>query len=150
MKNKWFYLFFCIIILINLTACSNQKNTKFTTAEYTKEIVVQNTKFNSALEEISDQIDTFNGSDASKQRLTKLIDDALAIIEYIKNDIKQKVPDENYAHYESMVKAYDLYKEGLELYKANVPAPLSEERKNNLRLADSKCEDGKNALKNIK
>lgn len=150
MKQKYFYLIFCIFVFFIFSACSLQKNAKITTSEYTKEVVVQNTKFNSSLDQVLDQIETYNGSESSKERLNRLIDDTLAIINYIKNDLGPKVPSENYSHYESMLKAYDLYKEGLELYKNNIPAPLSDERKQNIQLAENKFEEAKSALKNLK
>lgn len=150
MKNIFKYSLFYIIICTILTACSIGNPTKLTTPEYIKEVVVQNTKFNSSIDEVLDQVETYNGSEESLTRLNKLIDNSISIINYLRNEIGSKVPDESYDHYKIMMDAYDLYQEGLELYRENMPKPLSEERKSNIKLAESKFEEGKNALKNIK
>lgn len=143
-------LIFCIIMSIVLTACSFGQSPKITVPEYTKEVVLQNTKFNASIDEVLDQIETYNGSQESLDRLNKLIESSLNIINYLRDDLGPKVPNESIEHYKSMIGAYTLYQEGLELYRDNVPKPLNEERDNNIKSAENKFEEGKNALKNIK
>lgn len=151
MKIRYICAFFSLFIFILFSSgCSLNQPSKITTSEYTKEVVVQNQKFNNSMDEISDQVETYNGSESAKERLNKLIDNSLEIINYLKNDLGPKVPSENLDHYKSMMDAYDLYREGLELYRDNVPKPLSDERKNSLKEAENKFEKGKEALKNIK
>ena len=119
-------------------------------AEYMKEVVTQNAKFNNSLDEVLDQVETYNGSQTAQERLNTLIDNSVNIIEYLQNDLGSKIPDEASEHYNSMIKAYILYKEGLELYRKYVPAPLSDERKNNIKAAEDKFEQALQQLKNIK
>ncbi len=151
MKTKYIYVFFSLFVFIMLSSgCSLNQPSKITASEYIKEVVVQNQKFNNSIGDVLDQVETYNGSEDAKERLNKLIDNSLEIINYLKNDLGPRVPPESSEHYKSMMEAYNLYREGLEIYRDNVPKPLSDERKNNLKEAENKFEKGKEALKNIK
>ena len=150
MKNKLKYSFFCIFIFL-LTSCAFFQNSKkITMPEYTKEIVEYNAKFNNALDEILDQIETYSGTDKAKERFNSLIDNAVSIINYLQNDLGPRVPDEAKNHYKNMMEAYNLYLEGLELYRNYIPASLSEERKNKISLAEDKFEQALQKIKSIK
>lgn len=150
MKNRFKFLFFCGLLLLFLNNCSFQQNEKITMAEYMKEVVEYNTKFNNAIDEVLDQIETFSGSETAKERLNTLLNNAVNIIEYLQNDLGPKIPAEASKHYSSMMEAYMLYKDGLEIYRKYVPVPLGEERKNNLKTAEDKFEQALQKLKNIK
>lgn len=150
MKNKFKFLCFCGLFLIFLNGCSFQNNKKITMAEYMKKVVECNAKFNNEIDEILDQIETYSGTESAKERLNNLIDSAISIIDYLKNDLGSKIPDEAEKHYKSMMEAYNLYKEGLELYRSSVPAPLGDERKNNIKSAEDKFEQALQKIKNIK
>lgn len=148
MKNLSKYLIFCLIISVFLSSCSIGGAQKITTSEYTKEVVIQNTKFNSSIDDLFDHIETYSGTDEANQRLNALIDSAISIIDYLKV-LEPKIPQDNHKHYEQMMHAYEMYQDGLEIYRKNIPLELSNERNNNIKLAESKFEDAKNLLKNI-
>ncbi len=150
MKNIIKLSIFCAILLI-FSACSFFKNSdKITNPEYVKIVVKQNLKFNNMIGDVLDQIETFTGTSASVERLNGLIDSTIELIDYLKNDLGPKVPDESLDHYNSMMEAYDLYKEGLLLYKTNVPLALGNERKENIKLAEDKFEQAREKLQSIK
>lgn len=149
MKNKMKYLFFCLFVLLFSSSCSFSGNSKITTSEYTKEIVIQNTKFNATLDDIFDHVENYSGTNEAKDRLNSLINNAIEIIDYLKNDLGSKVSQNDYSHYEKMMNAYEIYREGLELYRNNIPLDLSDERNNNIKLAEDKFEEARKALQSI-
>ena len=71
-------------------------------------------------------------------------------VEALKKQLGPKVPSEASSHYQSMMAAYDIYLEAVDMYKKAVPKPLGEERSKLLKEAENKMNEAKEAMKNIK
>lgn len=148
-RSILWYMIFVTIICLGLGIYYFRTGQKMSAPEYTKEIVVQNTKFNNMLNEIFDQAETYNGSKESKERLDKLIENALEIIYYLKG-LGSSISQEYASHYKQMIGAYEMYEEALHLYKESIPMSLSDKRNDNIKLAEKKFEEAKNAIQSIK
>ena len=117
--------------------------------EYMKEIIIRKQSFDDILDNFLDQVDTYNGTDYSKQRLDEKGEEVIEFINTLENDLKDRVPSECKEHYQNMMKAYSTYLEGINLYIETLPKELSEERNEAIRSAEQKLHDAKEAMLNL-
>jgi len=68
----------------------------------------------------------------------------------LEKQLGPKVPTSSKEHYQKMIEAYNMYLEGIEMYKKAVPKNLGEERNTQIKQAQDKISEAKKTMKNLK
>lgn len=121
----------------------------FTKAEYVKEVIIQNQDFEKALDSFLDQVFSFNGSQASTEKLENTATKFPEFVEKLETKLEPRVPHESKSHYDNMIAAYKIYLEAIDMYRKAVPKNLGEERTTLINEAKSKLEEARQAMKNL-
>lgn len=132
-----------------LAACNNSQKL-LTEPEYMKTVVVQKSNFDDIIDNFLDQVEIYDGTPQSTERLNKLADNAEEFVTTLNRTLGPVVPEGSKEHYESMIDAYDMYIEGIRIYKENLPKELNDERDEAIGLAEKKFHDAQEMMMNIK
>ena len=151
-KKKWFIVISAIVACLAVFGWFYKKNVPvvFTQAEYIKEVVVQNQSFNDVLDKFLDEITRYDGSKEDTEELEATANKLSNFVKELDNQLGPKVPESSKGHYQKMMDAYNMYIEGIEMYKKAVPKNLGEERNTQLNQASDKIAEAKTAMKNLK
>ena len=148
-NKKSIFSILLILSCLFLSACNNSEK-NLTEPEYMKTVIVQKSNFDDILDNFLDQVENFDGSPEATERLNKLADSAEEFVATLNRTLGPVIPESSASHYQSMMDAYDMYLEGIRLYKENYPKELSDERNEAINLAEKKFHDAKEAMMNIK
>ena len=150
--SKKFYTginyFIMFVLIILLSSCGNSQKT-FTKPEYIKEVIVQKTNFDNVLDNFLDQVDTYNGTEESDERIERFVNQADTFIKNMQEQLGPKVPSESKDHYDKMMNAYKKYSEAMKLYQKALPKELGEERSNEIKTAEGKLNEANNDMMNL-
>ncbi len=153
LEKKWIILIFGAIILCVVGLIFfYQKNvpTTFTQAEYIKEVIVQNENFNNALDNFLDEISSYSGSREDTQKLENTANKLRNFVNELEKQLGPKVPNSSREHYQKMIDAYNIYLEGIDMYKKAVQKNLGDERNAQIKEAQNKIFEARNQMKNLK
>ena len=149
-KRKSSLIIFVLVLpILFLGGCGIFSKGNFTKPEYIKEVIVRKEKFNDIIDNFLDQVETYDNTASSKDRLNNIATEAKNYIKDIKENLGPIVPDDCKTHYDNMMAAYNLYEEGIDLYLNNLPKPLGVERNNGIKSADAKFSEAKNAMMSL-
>lgn len=151
-KKKWLIIVGAVIVFLLVFGWFYKKNVPvvFTQAEYIKEVVVQNQSFNDVLDKFLDEITRYDGSKEDTEKLEATANKLSNFVKELDNQLGPRVPESSKEHYQKMMAAYNMYIEGVEMYKKAVPKNLGEERNTQLNQAQEKIAEAKSAMKNLK
>lgn len=151
-KKLWILIISSVIILtcggVFLYVINSQR--VLTKSEYVKEAIYQKDDFEDLFDVYFDQIVSYNGTKEATEKLEDTADKFTVFVEQLKEKLGPKVPREAASHYESMMKAYEIYLEAVDMYKKAVPKPIGEERTILLKEAEEKLQEARTAMKNLK
>ncbi len=153
LTKKWWTVIISAIIVLAVSGVFlfiYNSNRVLTKAEYIKEVTYQKEDFDDLLSKYFDQITSYNGTKESTEKLESTANKFGEFVAELKKQLGPKVPSEASSHYNSMMAAYDMYVEAVDMYKKAVPKPLGEERTALLKEAENKMVEAKEAMKNIK
>ncbi len=153
LEKKWIILISGVIILCVVGLIFfYQKNvpTTFTQAEYIKEVIVQNENFNNALDNFLDEISSYSGSKEDTEKLENTADKLRNFVNELEKQLGPKVPNTSREHYQKMIDAYNVYLEGIDMYKKAVQKNLGDERNTQIKEAQNKIFEARNQMKNLK
>lgn len=151
-KNRWIILIFTLAILIGGGIFLFMVNSSrvLTKSEYVKEAVFQKEDFEDLLDNYLDQVVSYNGTREATEKLENTATKLTEFVTKLRNELGPRVPKEASGHYDSMIKAYEMYVESVDMYKKAVPKPGGEERNTLLKEAGEKLKEAKEAMKNLK
>ncbi|MBR2578904.1 MAG: hypothetical protein IKE41_02060 [Clostridia bacterium] len=151
-KKWWTIIISAIIVLVagGVLLFVYNSHRVLTKSEYIKEVTFQKEDFDDLLSKYFDQISSYNGTKESTEKLEATANKFSEFVEELKKQLGPKVPSEASGHYRSMMAAYDIYLEAVNMYKKAVPKPLGEERTTLLNEASQKMNEAQDAMKNIK
>lgn len=151
-KKWWTLIISAIIILVagGVFLFIYNSHRVFTKSEYIKEVTYQKEDFDDLMNKYFDQIVSYNGTKEATEKLENTANKFSEFVEELKKQLGPKVPAEASSHYKSMMAAYDIYLEAVDMYKKAVPKPLGEERTTLIKEAETKMNEAKDAMKNIK
>lgn len=151
-KKWWAVIISAIIILLagGIFLFVYNSHRVLTKSEYIKEVTFQKEDFDDLMSKYFDQISSYNGTKQSTEKLESTANKFGEFVEELKKQLGPKVPSEASSHYKSMMAAYDIYLEAVDMYKKAVPKPLGEERTALLKEAEQKMNEAQDAMKNIK
>lgn len=152
LEKKWIITIVSVIIVAIISAVFfYEKNTNrvFTRAEYVKEVVIQNQNFEDLLDNFLDQVTTYNGTKAATEKLENTATKFQNFVNTLKEKLEPKVSYDSKPHYESMIAAYNIYLEAVDMYKKAVPKNLGEERTTQIREAENKLTEARKTMKNL-
>lgn len=153
LEKKWIILISGAIILCVVgLVFFYQKNvpTTFTQAEYIKEVIVQNQSFNNTLDNFLDEVSSYTGSKEDTEKLENTANKLKNFVSELDKQLGPRVPSTSKEHYQKMMDAYDMYLEGIDMYKKAVPKNLGDERNAQIREAQDKIFEARNQMKNLK
>ena len=153
LEKKWIILISGVIILCVVGLIFfYQKNvpTTFTQAEYIKEVIVQHENFNNALDNFLDEISSYSGSKEDTEKLENTADKLRNFVNELEKQLGPKVPNTSREHYQKMIDAYNVYLEGIDMYKKAVQKNLGDERNTQIKEAQNKIFEARNQMKNLK
>jgi hypothetical protein len=119
----------------------------FTKPEYIREVVIQSKNFEGVMDDFLDQVDTYNGTEESDERIEYAAQKAAIFVENLRSLLGPKVPGDAREHFKNMMLAYDMYLESIDLYKEALPKPLGEERNNGIKKAGEKFAQARETMK---
>lgn len=153
LEKKWIILISgAIILCVAGLALFYQKNvpTTFTQAEYIKEVIVQNQSFNNTLDNFLDEVSSYTGSKEDTEKLENTANKLKNFVSELEKQLGPRVPSTSKEHYQKMMDAYNMYLEGIDMYKKAVPKNLGDERNAQIREAQDKIFEARNQMKNLK
>lgn len=153
LEKKWIILVFGAIILCVVgLVFFYQKNvpTTFTQAEYIKEVIVQNQSFNNTLDNFLDEVSSYSGSKEDTEKLENTANKLKNFVNELEKQLGPRVPSTSKEHYQKMMDAYNVYLEGIDMYKKAVPKNLGDERNTQIKEAQNKILEAKTQMKNLK
>ena len=153
LEKKWIILISGAIILCVVgLVFFYQKNvpTTFTQAEYIKEVIVQNQSFNNTLDNFLDEVSSYTGSKEDTEKLENTANNLKNFVSELDKQLGPRVPSTSKEHYQKMMDAYNMYLEGIDMYKKAVPKNLGDERNAQIREAQDKIFEARNQMKNLK
>lgn len=153
LEKKWIILISGAIILCVVgLVFFYQKNvtTTFTQAEYIKEVIVQNQSFNNTLDNFLDEVSSYTGSKEDTEKLENTANKLKNFVSELDKQLGPRVPSTSKEHYQKMMDAYNMYLEGIDMYKKAVPKNLGDERNAQIREAQDKIFEARNQMKNLK
>ena len=153
LEKKWIILVFGAIILCVVgLVFFYQKNfpTTFTQAEYIKEVIVQNQSFNNTLDNFLDEVSSYSGSKDDTEKLENTANKLKNFVNELEKQLGPRVPSTSKEHYQKMMDAYNVYLEGIDMYKKAVPKNLGDERNTQIKEAQNKILEAKTQMKNLK
>lgn len=153
LEKKWIILISGAIILCVVgLVFFYQKNvpTTFTQAEYIKEVIVQNQSFNNTLDNFLDEVSSYTGSKEDTEKLENTANKLKNFVSELDKQLGPRVPSTSKEHYQKMMDAYNVYLEGIDMYKKAVPKNLGDERNAQIREAQDKIFEARNQMKNLK
>ncbi len=150
--SKKFYTginyFIMSALIILLSSCGNSQQV-FTKPEYIKEVIAQKANFDNVLDNFLDQVDTYNGTEESNERIERFVNQADTFIKNMQEQLGPKVPGESKDHYNKMMEAYKKYSEAMKLYQKALPKELGEERSEEIKTAEGKLNEANNDMMNL-
>lgn len=151
-KKWWIAIISSVIILVGggILLFYVNSHRVLTKSEYIKEVVFQKEDFDDLLNKYQDQIISYDGTVEATEKLESTASKFGKFLEELKKQLGPKVPSEASSHYQSMLQAYDIYLEAVDMYKNAVPKPLGEERNTLMKDAENKLNEAKQAMKNLK
>ncbi len=152
LEKKWIIAIIGVIIIgIAGFIFFYEKNSNkvFTRSEYIKEVIIQNQSFEDLLDKFLDQVVTYNGTKEATEKLENTAAKFSNFVNALKEKLRPKVPHDSRKHYDSMIAAYNIYLEAIEMYKKAVPKNLGEERTAQLKEAQDKLSEARKAMKNL-
>ena len=149
MKKVSLLSFVILLSVVFLGGCKGITNGSFTKPEYIKEVIVHKEKFNDIMDKFLDQVDTYDGTEEAKNKLSSELAEATEYVNNIKADLGSKIPEDCREHYNNMIAAYNLYLEGMNIYVQNLPKALGDERNNAIKQAEDKLHEAQNAMMNL-
>ncbi len=152
-KKRWIIVVAGVIILgVFGLVLFYQKNvpTVFTQSEYIKEVIIQNQSFNDTLDKFLDEVTSYDGSKEDTEKLENTANKLKNFVNELEKQLGPKVPTSSKEHYQKMIEAYNMYLEGIEMYKKAVPKNLGEERNIQIKQAQDKISEAKKTMKNLK
>ncbi len=153
LEKKWIILISgAIILCVAGLVLFYQKNvpTTFTQAEYIKEVIVQNQSFNNTLDNFLDEVSSYTGSKEDTEKLENTANKLKNFVSELEKQLGPRVPSTSKEHYQKMMDAYNMYLEGIDMYKKAVPKNLGDERNAQIREAQDKIFEARNQMKNLK
>lgn len=153
LEKKWIILISgAIILCVAGLVLFYQKNvpTTFTQAEYIKEVIVQNQSFNNTLDNFLDEVSSYTGSKEDTEKLENTANKLKNFVSELEKQLGPRVPNTSKEHYQKMMDAYNMYLEGIDMYKKAVPKNLGDERNAQIREAQDKIFEARNQMKNLK
>lgn len=153
LEKKWIILISGAIILCVVgLVFFYQKNvpTTFTQAEYIKEVIVQNQSFNNTLDNFLDEVSSYTGSKEDTEKLENTANKLKNFVSELDKQLGPRVPSTSKEHYQKMMNAYNVYLEGIDMYKKAVPKNLGDERNAQIKEAQDKIFEARNQMKNLK
>lgn len=136
------------VLIVLLSSCGKRQQV-FTKPEYIKEVIAQKSNFDNVLDNFLDQIDTYNGTEESNERVERFVNQADTFIKNMQQQLGPKVPDDSKDHYNKMMKAYEKYLEAMRLYQKALPKELGEERSQEIKTAERKLNEANNDMMNL-
>lgn len=151
-KKKWLIIIGAIVVCLVAFVWFYKKNVPvvFTKAEYIKEVVIQNQSFNDVLDKFLDEVTRYDGSKEDTEKLEATANKLSNFVKELDNQLGPKVPESSKEHYQKMMDAYNMYIEGVDMYKKAVPKNLGDERNTQISQARDKIAEAKSAMKNLK
>ena len=151
-KKMWIAIVSAIVILVGggILLFVINSHRVLTKSEYIKEVTFQKEDFDDLMNKYFDQIISYNGTKEATEKLENTAAKFNTFVDELKKQLGPKVPAEASSHYQSMMNAYDIYLEAVNMYKNAVPKPLGEERNSLLKDAENKLNEAKEAMKNLK
>lgn len=152
-KKRWIIIVAGVIILgiVGLVLFYQRSvPTVFTQSEYIKEVIIQNQSFNDTLDKFLDEVTSYDGSKEDTEKLESTANKLKNFVSELEKQLGPKVPASSKEHYQKMINAYNMYLEGIEMYKKAVPKNLGEERNAQIKQAQDKISEAKNNIKNLK
>lgn len=153
LQKKWIILISGAIILCVVgLVFFYQKNvpTTFTQTEYIKEVIVQNQSFNNTLDNFLDEVSSYTGSKEDTEKLENTANKLKNFVSELEKQLGPRVPSTSKEHYQKMMDAYNVYLEGIDMYKKAVPKNLGDERNAQIKEAQDKIFEARNQMKNLK
>ena len=153
LEKKWIILISgAIILCVAGLVLFYQKNvpTTFTQAEYIKEVIVQNQSFNNTLDNFLDEVSSYTGSKEDTEKLENTANKLKNFVSELEKQLGPRVPSTSKEHYQKMMDAYNMYLEGIDMYKKAVPKNLGDERNTQIKEAQNKILEAKTQMKNLK
>lgn len=153
LQKKWIILISGAIILCVVgLVFFYQKNvpTTFTQTEYIKEVIVQNQSFNNTLDNFLDEVSSYTGSKEDTEKLENTANKLKNFVSKLEKQLGPRVPSTSKEHYQKMMDAYNVYLEGIDMYKKAVPKNLGDERNAQIKEAQDKIFEARNQMKNLK
>lgn len=153
LEKKWIILISGAIILCVVgLVFFYQKNvpTTFTQTEYIKEVIVQNQSFNNTLDNFLDEVSSYTGSKEDTEKLENTANKLKNFVSELEKQLGPRVPSTSKEHYQKMMDAYNVYLEGIDMYKKAVPKNLGDERNAQIKEAQDKIFEARNQMKNLK
>ncbi len=152
LEKKWIIAIIGVIIIaVTGVIFFYEKNSNkvFTRSEYIKEVVIQNQNFEDLLDNFLDQVVTYSGTKEETEKLDNTATKLENFVKALKEKLGPKVPYDSKTHYESMIAAYEIYLEAVNMYKKAVPKTLGAERTTQMKEAENKLADAREAMKNL-
>lgn len=151
-RSKKFYksvnYFIMSLVMVLLCSCGNSQQV-FTKPEYIKEVIAQKANFDNVLDNFLDQVDTYNGTEESNERIERFVNQADTFIKNMQQQLEPRVPSDSKDHYNKMMAAYKKYLESMKLYQKALAKELGEERSEEIKDAEGKLNEANNDMMNL-
>ena len=151
-KKWWIIIISAVAVLLGgaILLFAINSHRVLTKSEYIKEVTYQKEDFDDLLNKYFDQMTSYNGTKEATEKLEHTAAKFNTFVEELKKQLGPKVPSEASSHYQSMIKAYEIYLDAINSYKNAVPKPIGEERNTLIKEADAKIKEAEEAMKNLK